>query len=179
MATINELNQEQQELLARLYWEEEGSEEDGIIKIKLSEIKLSVEAKLKFLSGILREAKDLTEARQEAAKRAQARAKSAENVENRLNEFIKQTMEDFGIKKVSGDLCNITYCDGRESIELIGSEKKSITYEAGYDCLNLPDDCYEAFTVLRPIADKIKEHLRDGEYIKDATIVKKPYLLVK
>jgi len=179
MATINDLNKEQQELLAQLYWESEGSEEAEQIQVDLNKIYGSVEQKLKFLSSVLREAKDLTEARKEAVKRAQARARTAANVEARLEDFIKAAMEQFGIKKVEGDVCNITWSAGRESVALAGSDVKSITYEAGFDCVKLPPDCYEAFTVLRPCKAEIKKHLDAGDEFDGVELVKTPYLLVK
>jgi len=179
MATINDLNKEQQELLAQLYWQEEGSDEAEQIKVDLNKIYGSVEQKLKFLSGLLREAKDLTEARKEAVKRAQARAKTAANVEARLEDFIKSAMEQFGIKKVEGDACNITWVAGRESVALAGSKTMSITHEIGFDCNNLPYDCYEAILVHRPKKDAIKQHLDAGDEFDGVELVKTPYLLVK
>jgi len=178
MATINDLNKEQQELLAQLYWQEEGSDEAEQIHVDLNKIYGSVEQKLKFLSGLLREAKDMTEARKEAVKRAQARAKTAANVEARLEDFIKSAMEQFGIKKVEGDVCSITWSAGRESVYLEGSDIKSITYEAG-DCKNLPIDCYDSLTILRPRKDKIKEYLDAGNEYDGVELVRTPYLLVK
>lgn len=179
MPTLYELSQQQQELLDKLYWLDSGDDEAADINADIEKIYGSVEYKLRFLSTVLLEAKALTDARKDAVKRAQARLKTSENAEERLVEFIKLQMEIFDIKKIQGDHCNITWVAGRESVQLEGSDKKSIYYEAGYDCLKLPDDCFEAVTVMKPIAAKIKEHLEAGEDIAGASIVKKPYLLVK
>lgn len=179
MATVYELNKEQQELLARLYWEEEDSEETIRLQVDLDKIYGSVEQKLRFLSSLLIEAHAVADARKLAVDRAKRRAVTAANVEARLEDFIKATMEQFGIKKVEGELCNVTWCAGRESVKLDGSNVKSITYEDGFDCRNLPYDCYEAVTVLRPKKDAIKKHLQDGDDLDGVELVKTPYLMVK
>jgi len=179
MTTLYELSIQQQDLLDKLYWLDSGDEEAVDIEADLEKIYGSVEYKLNFLSTLLLEAKTLTENRKAAVKKAQDRLKTSENAEARLKEFIKTQMEVFDIKKIAGEHCNISYCAGRESVSLDGSEKKSYSAEVGFDCSNLPEDCYEVVTVMIPKKDNIKAHLENGEVIQGAEIVKKPYLLVK
>ena len=179
MPTLYELSIQQQELLDKLYWLDSGDEEAVDINADLEKIYGSVEYKLNFLSTLLLEAKTLTENRRAAVKKAQDRLRTSEIAEARLKEFIKTQMEVFDIKKVEGEHCNITWCAGRESVNLEGSDKKSYSAEVGFDCTKLPYDCYEVVTVMRPKMDVIKSHLENGEAIAGAEIVRKPYLLVK
>jgi hypothetical protein len=112
MSTIFDLKQRQQELLDNLYWCEEGSDEFQIIINGLYKIKGDVDAKLSFLSGVLAESIALaqlaTERRKIAQERLERKEAQAKRAELKLREFILSVMHDFDIKKVEGEILNIS-----------------------------------------------------------------------
>lgn len=165
MPTIYELKAEQQELLDALFFEEDNHE----IQARIDAIYGTVEAKLRYLSTVLLEARALEEERKEAVKKAQGRAKIAEAAIDRLKEFICSTMQHFELKKIEGEHCSIRLDAGRESI----------SYASDFDQMNLPDDCIELVTTTKTLTDKVKKHLKDGEEIPGVSLVKKPFIVVK
>ena len=165
MPTIYELKSEQQELLDALFFEEDNEE----IQKAINNIYGTVEGKLRYLSTVLLEARALEEARKEAVKKAQGRAKIAEAAVDRLKGFILQTMQDFDIKKIEGEHCSIRLDAGRESV----------SYAENFDQMILPDDCIELVTTTKTLGDKVKEHLKSGEEIPGVSLIKKPFILVK
>lgn len=182
MPTLNDLKKEQIELLDELYWmDEQDNEEKDYLDKKLSTLYLSVESKLNFLSGLLREARDISDARAEALDRAKARLKTSENVQKRLNDFIKLQMQSFGIKKIKGDLCNITLCEGRERTVLLWDEKERYEFVDFNYSTYLPEDCCEVIEVTGAKIDRkaLLQHLQNGETFPGVELVKEPYLLVK
>jgi hypothetical protein len=108
---IYELKQKQQELLDELYWVEEGSEKD-ILESRLQWIEGTIERKLSFLSDVLAEAialaKLATEAKRLAFDRLERKEAQAKRAELKLREFILSVMRDFDIKKVEGEILNIS-----------------------------------------------------------------------
>jgi outer membrane protein assembly factor BamA len=112
MSTVYELKQEQQELLDRIYWLDEDDTEADIIKRQLEQIEGSVERKLAYLTSVLAEAiavsRVTTEARKEAQARLELKEKRAKRAEDKLRQFILQTMQDFSISKVEGDILNVS-----------------------------------------------------------------------
>jgi hypothetical protein len=110
---IYELKQEQQNLLDAFYWLDEGDiETEEYIKKQLDNVEGSVERKLSFLTSVLAEAiavsRVTTEARKEAQARLELKEKRAKRAEEKLREFILSVMTDFNIKKVEGDILNVS-----------------------------------------------------------------------
>lgn len=165
MPTIYELKQEQAELLDAMFFEEDDHE----IQARIDAIYGTVEAKLRYLSTVLLEARALEEERKEAVKKAQGRAKIAEAAIDKLKEFITSTMQDFDIKKIEGEHCSIRLDAGRESI----------SYADNFDQMALPDDCIELITTTKTLTNKVKEHLKAGDEIPGVSIIKKPFIVVK
>jgi len=162
---IYELNELQKEILDVLFWEDE-EEKDQALQLKLNQIKGEVTNKLEFLSTILAESKLMTKARKEAKDKAQARLQTAQNAEERLNSFIKQTMMDFDIKKIVGKECNITLCSGREKL----------VYDTDFDVYSLPESARKTTVTTVPIADEVMGII---DSLEGVHVVKDPYIMVK
>jgi len=109
---IYELKQQQQELLDRLFWIEEGQDEKTIIELRLQWVEGTIERKLSYLTSVLAEAIALsqlaTERRKIAQERLERKEKQAKRAEEKLREFILSAMRDFDIKKVEGDILNVS-----------------------------------------------------------------------
>lgn len=165
MPTIYELKQQQQELLDALFFEEDDHE----IQARIDAIYGTVEAKLRYLSTVLLEARALENERKEAVKKAQGRAKIAEAATDRIKEFICSTMQHFELEKIEGEHCSIRLDAGRESI----------SYAEDFDPFNMPYDCIEIVTTTKTLTNKIKEHLKNGGDCPGVMLVKKPFIVVK
>lgn len=115
MTTIYELKEQQQKILDTLFFEID-EENEKLLLQQIGEITGTVEYKLEYLSKILMEAKLLEHARKEALERAQKRHKTAVNAEQRLKDFILESMIGFEIKRIKTDDCTISIQKGRESV---------------------------------------------------------------
>jgi hypothetical protein len=122
MTSIYDLKTEQNDLLDRIFWVEEGEEERDIIEKKLLLIEGSVERKLSFLTSVLAESIALssiaTERKRIALERLERKEKQAKRAEEKLRQFILQTMTDFGLTKVEGEILNVSRYERDSVIQL-------------------------------------------------------------
>jgi len=166
---IYELKQAQQELLDRIYWIEEGDIEADIIKRELEKIEGSVERKLAYLTSVLAEAIALarvtTEARKEAQARLELREKRAKRAEEKLREFILSVMTDFNIKKVEGDILNVSQYE-RDSL--------IVPFDINFNRIS-PEFKREKIELDKKA---INEFLKNGGELKGFSLVKKPCLRI-
>lgn len=167
MSKIYQLTEDQRDILDRLYFLDENDEEDvkeiEYLNKKLSEIHVSAERTIEFLSGIWLETRAINAQRKEAKQRAERRLKTAENAEERIKNRILTIMETFDIKKVSGDLCDIR----------MQLSPGSIVYDESFNVDLLPSYCVKVIPEERkPIAAEVKKYLEDGESIPGVSIVK-------
>jgi hypothetical protein len=164
MSTIFDLKQQQQELLDSLYWIAEDNEEADVIKRHLLVIEGTIERKLSFLSDVLAESIALaqlaTERRKIAAERLERKEAQAQRAELKLREFILSVMVDFDIKKVDGEIINISKY-----------EMDSVITLPNMDIENLD----ERFIKTTKAVDKklINEAIKAGEHIKGFELIKK------
>jgi hypothetical protein len=169
MSTIFDLKQQQQELLDSLYWIAEDNEEDDVIKRHLLVIEGTIERKLSFLSDVLAEsialAKLASERRKIAAERLERKEKRAKRAEEKLREFILSVMKDFDIKKVDGDILNVSRY-----------ERDSVIQLQNFDIDGLD---YRFFKVTKSIdKTEINNFIKSGGYVKGFDIIKKDCLRI-
>ncbi len=165
MASINELSFDQQKLIDILFWEED-EETIELINQKLKAIRGSAEQKVAYLIGVMLELRAISEAREDAYRRTKKRLETARNAEARIRNFITQTMLQFDIKKVDGDLAGVTVCLGKEKL----------VYSESFDVTELPDNAYMTKVEYKPIAVEIMNLLKAGQEIDGVAIVKEPYI---
>lgn len=170
MTTIYNLKQEQQNLLDAFYWLDEGdAETEAHIKSQLQNIEGSVERKLIFLTGVLAEAiavsRVTTEARKEAQARLELKEKRAKRAEEKLREFILSVMTDFNIKKVEGDILNVSQYD-REALQI-------------NENIDIDEVPYDFIKTERELKKKeITAWLKTGETLEGFSLIKKPCLRI-
>ena len=169
MSTIYELKHEQELALEELQW----CEDDEQIHAVLDRINGDVKRKVNFVSSLLIEAIGQTELAKQAKKLAIERhdkqVKRKEKIEQKLEDYIVNAMFNFDIKKMECDLCNVT----------ISMSPGKVVLGEGFDSSRIPADCIEVIpaqvkTLLTPLA----KHLRSGEVIDGAVLVKEPCLRI-
>jgi hypothetical protein len=170
MTKIYDLKQEQQNLLDALYWlEPEDTESEQYIKNQLQNIEGSVERKLSFLTSVLAEAiavsRVTTEARKEAQARLELKEKRAKLAEEKLREFILSVMTDFDIKKVEGDILNVSKY-----------ERETAVQRPGYTIDDVPVVFLNIQTTFNK--KKINEFLKSGETLEAFELIQKPCLRI-
>jgi hypothetical protein len=169
MSTIYDLKQAQQELLDSLYWIAEDNEEADVIKRHLLVIEGTVERKLSFLSDVLAESIALaqlaTERRKIAAERLERKEKQAIKAEEKLREFILSVMHDFDIKKVEGEILNISRY-----------ERDAVVQIQNFDIDNLP----RFFVKVTKTVDKtaVNNEFKAGGHVSGFELVKKDCLRI-
>ena len=169
MSTIYDLKQAQQELLDSLYWIAEDNEEADVIKRHLLVIEGTVERKLSFLSDVLAESIALaqlaTERRKIAAERLERKEKQAIKAEEKLREFILSVMHDFDIKKVEGEILNISRY-----------ERDAVVQIQNFDIDNLP----RFFVKVTKTVDKtaVNNEFKAGGHVNGFELVKKDCLRI-
>ena len=166
---IYELKQQQQELLDSLYWIPEDGEEADVIKRHLLVIEGTVDRKLSFLSDVLAESIALsqlaTERRKIAAERLERKEKQAIKAEEKLREFIFQTMREFDLKKVDGDIMNVSRYERDVVIQL-----------QNFDIDKLPLNLIKVTKVIDKKA--INEEFKAGGHVSGFELVKKDCLRI-
>lgn len=171
MAKIHELNEQQTEILDRLFWLDENNAEDAaeIEKLKhdLLKIRGSAQQTLEFLSGLLLESRSILAGREETKKRAERRRKTAERSVERLTMVIERIMSQFKIDKIA-----LADCDLRLQLS-----PGSLVYDVPLIVWeDLPKDCYSM--LFKPNAEAIKAHLAAGEELPGVSLVKKENLRI-
>ncbi len=166
---IYELKHEHDLALEELQYCENSEEIEAV----LARIEGDVKRKVNFVSSLLVESRGQTELAKQAKKlaieRHENQVKRKENIEQKLEDYIINAMLNFGIKNLKCDLCNVT---------LSMSPGKAVPGE-GFDNSRIPADCVEIIpaqvkTLLIPLA----KHLRNGEVIEGAVLVKEPCLRI-
>lgn len=164
MATIYQLTQEQRQLLDAIFWDEEDIESIN----RLDSIGKEISSKLAYVSSIYAEAMAHTvvakAALDEARDRLDKQYKAALRTELRLKDFIRNSMINSGIRKINGDIVNVTVVDHNKMV---------IT-----DNAVLPDDCYEIITETKILKKVVLDHVKNGEEIEGVYMVSEPYLRV-
>jgi hypothetical protein len=166
---IYDLKQQQQELLDSLYWIAEDNEEADVIKRHLLVIEGTIERKLSFLSDVLAESIALsqlaTERRKIAAERLDRKEAQAKRAEEKLREFILSVMHDFDIKKVEGDILNISRY-----------ERDAVVQIQNFDIDNLP----RFFVKVTKTVDKtaVNNEFKAGGHVNGFELVKKDCLRI-
>jgi Holliday junction resolvasome RuvABC ATP-dependent DNA helicase subunit len=132
------------------------------IKKRLDEIYGEKEKKLVFVSSIYAESKAKAKAMREIAQQAQKRAQIAEELEERLRDYIILGMESMRLKKLQGRLINIS----RYQIDKLGMPEF-------IDCSKFPDELVkvtiepkrkEILSILKTYRDsgeEVPEELKD------------------
>jgi uncharacterized membrane protein YkoI len=167
MSRINSLGLEQAELLDRLYFLNPDDEDDdeAIYQLtqRLEQIRGSAAGTVEFLSVLLLESKAILEGREEVKRKAERRRKVAENATERLKGVILRIMQDFELKKVSGNVCDIR----------LQLSPGRLVYESTFKVDKLPLDCIEVIPEQHvPIDAKVKTMLKEGYEVEGAVIVK-------
>lgn len=168
--SLYELSQQQQEILDYLYFLnlDEDSQERNFFNAKLNQIRGSAESKVEFLSTLLLESKQISEARREAEKRATKRKKVSENIESRLRDKILEVMQTFNIKKVEGQFANVSRY-----------QMKKLCNMDNFDVTTLPDDLKIVIPQeILPIKIAILNRLKDGEEFEGLYLVETDCLRV-
>ena len=139
----------------------------------LAKIEGDVKRKVNFVSSLLVEARGQTELAKQAKKLAIERhdkqVKRKKTIEQKLEDYIVNALFNFGIKKLECDLCNVT----------LSMSPGKVVLGEGFDNSRIPADCVEVIpaqvkTLLTPLA----KHLRAGEVIEGAVLVKEPCLRI-
>ena len=169
MSTIYDLKNQQQELLDSLYWIPEYGEEADVIKRHLLVIEGTIERKLSFLTSVLAESMALAQLAKErkriALERLERKEKQAKRAEEKLREFILSVMHDFDIKKVDGEILNISRY-----------ERDAIVQIQNFDIDSLE---YRFFKVTKSIdKTEINNFIKSGGYVKGFDIIKKDCLRI-
>jgi hypothetical protein len=166
---IYELKQQQQEILDELYWCEEDSERAEIIQDQLNKIEGSIDRKLSFLTSVLAESialsKLATERKIIAAERLERKEKQAKRAEEKLREFILSVMRDFDIKKVEGEILNVSRYERDTVIQL-----------PDFDIDKLPINLIKVTKVVDKTA--VNNELKEGWNVDGFELVKKTCLRI-
>jgi hypothetical protein len=166
---IFELRQEQQILLDRLFWCEPEDNEADIIRSELNKIDGAIDRKLSFLTSVLAESIALsklsTEAKKIAQERLERKEKKAKRAEEKLREFILSVMKDFDIKKVEGDILNVSRYERDVVIQL-----------QNFDIDKLPSNLVKVTKVIDKKA--INDEFKHGIGIEGFELVKKDCLRI-
>ena len=169
MSTIFDLKQAQQELLDSLYWVPEDGEEADVIKRHLLVIEGTIERKLSFLTGVLAESIALaqlaTERKRIALERLERKEKQAIKAEKKLREFIFQTMRDFDLKKVEGEILNVSRY-----------ERDSVQKSPSFDIDTMPTQFLNVSLSLNK--KYINDFIKEGGEIDGFELVKKDCLRI-
>jgi hypothetical protein len=169
MSTIYDLKNQQQELLDSLYWIPEYGEEADVIKRHLLVIEGTIERKLSFLTSVLAESMALAQLAKErkriALERLERKEKQAKRAEEKLREFILSVMHDFDIKKVDGEILNISRY-----------ERDAIVQIQNFDIDNLP----RFFVKVTKTVDKtaVNNEFKAGGHVNGFELVKKDCLRI-
>ena len=162
MTKIYELDQQQSEILDRLYWLDENSEEDAEqverLKKDLLKIRDSAENTVAFLSNILLESRAILEAREEVKRRAERRRKTAERSVERLTTIIEHILRKFELKKVVCESCDIS----------IQKNPPSLVYAKDFDPATLPPDTFQV--IYKPLNKEIKAYMENGATFDGITL---------
>lgn len=167
MPTIYELSEEQSELLSALYWDEDDLEANA----RLNDIRGTVEQKLKFLSGLYAESKVEAELANEklkiVSKQLKAQAVRAERAQDRLKQFIIDTMVNFDIKNVKGTECSLSWYYPAASMKVLDN----------FSLESVPKEFIKSIPATFEI-DKglLKAYLQDGHEVEGVVLVKTPAL---
>ena len=168
MPTIYELKHEHELALEELQW----CENEEIYYI-IDRIEGDVKRKVNFVSSLLMESRGQTllakEAKRMAIERHDKQVKRKEFIEQELENYIVNAMFNFDIKKLECDLCNVT----------LSMSPGKVVLSENFDNSRIPADCVEVIpsqvkTLLTPLA----KHLRAGEVIEGAVLVKEPCLRI-
>jgi hypothetical protein len=169
MTSIYDLKTEQTELLDEIYWIPEDGEEADVIRRKLLLIEGSVERKLSFLTSVLAESIALSsiasERRKIADERLERKEKQAKRAELKLREFILSVMYDFDIKKVEGEILNVSRYERDAVIQL-----------PNFDIDKLPNNLVKVTKVVDKKA--INEEFKHGSGVDGFELVKKDCLRI-
>jgi len=169
MSTVYELKQQQQELLDSLYWIAEDNEEADVIKRHLLVIEGTVERKLSFLSDVLAESIALanlaTERRKIALERLERKEKQAIKAELKLREFILSVMKDFDIKKVDGEILNVSRY-----------ERDAVVQLPDFDIDKLPLNLIKVTKAIDKT--EINNFIKNGGHVSGFELVKKDCLRI-
>lgn len=173
MAHIYELKEDQQKIVDELFFldpnDEADQEQIKLLDLKLANITGSIEHKLDFLVGILCEIEANESARKDLLAKVQKRLKTATNASERIRKLIKETMIEFGIKKISGDYADVRIQDGREIVFI----------PEGYDCKKLPEYYVnyipESYT---PKKRELTKALKEGIKIEGLELIRGEKIMV-
>lgn len=172
MGKIYDLTQSQQELDDALFWEEEGSEKAEAILKQIRENERSAERMVAFLATLYDEKRSKLEAMREAKKRIMAtwdrRIKKEENKQDWYKTNIADLMKTFDIKKVEGELQDVTLLADSESVD----------FNDNFSVNDLPSVLRRETVKIDPDKKAILTLLKEGEFVKGCYIVTKPSIRV-